>query len=299
MKLTQVIADNLEVPINGMDAELTKEVQNRLAALGCLDPPADGLFGPVSKLSVRELAKTINVPFEDIIDAAFANVLLDNTADTLFPLTLSNDFASRILKYMQLKGFWFCRMPKYLTIVYVEGANEDGTPNANTFNAFNDRRAVLTIQDGKPRLLYNVLATTEPGRFFTIHPQNPGGAARIAFGQYKAWHVGIHKAGRPSAHEALTQAADLPLHRDLDANGLRAGDRIDTGMFGINQHSGFNADPNNIGQASAGCLVARSHEDHRAFMLLVKSDPRFSKASSGYRFMSTVIAGDDLQSQIG
>jgi hypothetical protein len=65
-------------------------------------------------------------------------------------------------------------------------------------------------------------------------------------------------------------------------------------MFGINQHSGFNADPNSIVRASAGSVVARSHEDHRAFMLLVKTDPQFSQASNRYRFMAIVIAGDDL-----
>jgi hypothetical protein len=132
MKLTEVATNNLRVDIDVMDAVLAREIQTRLTALGCLDPPADGSFGPVSRLVLREFAHRANTDFDDVVDAALARALLDNTADDLFPLDLGDDFASRILKYMQLNGFWFARMPGFHTIVYVEGANEDGTPNSDT-----------------------------------------------------------------------------------------------------------------------------------------------------------------------
>ena len=299
MKLTEVATNNFRVDIDVMDADLAREIQTRLTALGCLDPPADGSFGPVSRLVLRELGRRANTDFDDVVDAGLARVLLDNTADDLFPLDLGGDFASRIIKYMQLNGFWFARMPGFHTIVYVEGANEDGSPNSDTFNEFNDRRMVIAIEDKKPKLLFNKLATTEPGKFFTVKPENPKGAARIAFGQFKAWHVGIHKAGKPSAHEALVQAAPLPVHRDLNKDGSRTGDKVDEGMFGINQHSGFNASVKDIGHASAGCLVTRSHDDHKAFMALVKTDPRFRDASHGYRCVTTIIDGHDLQRKVG
>jgi hypothetical protein len=265
-----------------------------LSELGVLDPPADGVFGPVSRLTLREFARKFNVEFDDLVTAELAEKLLDHTADSLFPLTLGNDLGSRIIKYMQRKNLWFARSRGMLTIVYIEGVDEDGTPNADRFNEFNDRRIVLTIEDGKPKILHNVLATTEPGRPFTMNPTNPRGAARIAFGQYKAWNVGIHKAGRPSAHEALVQVAELPVHRDTNKDGQRNDGPVDTGIFGINQHKGFNAPANNIGQSSAGCLVSRSNDDHLRFMALVKTDIRFSGASRGYRYMSTIIAGDDF-----
>jgi hypothetical protein len=191
-------------------------------------------------------------------------------------------------------------LPGILNIVYVEGANADGKPNADEFNKFNDRRIVIGIDNGKPTIKMNVLATTEPGKFFTDNPMNPSGAARIAFGQYKAWRVGIHRASAPSRHEALVQVGELSVHRDLNKDGKRTGDRIDVGSgFAINQHSGHNASANNIGQASAGCLVGRSHDEHKEFMKLVKTDPRFKKATNGYKFVSTVIAGDDLKATIG
>src|SRR5258706_65591 len=158
---------------------------------------------------------------------------------------------------------------------------------------------VIGIEDLEAKILLNVLATTEPSRFFSESPENPEGAARIAFGQYKAWRVGIHKAGKPTAHEALVQAGELSVHRDLNKDGKRAGDKIDVGSgFGINQHSGHNASANDIGRASAGCLVGRSHVEHKEFMKLVKTDPRFLRATNGYKYITAVIAGDDLKNQV-
>jgi hypothetical protein len=104
----------------------------------------------------------------------------------------------------------------------------------------------------------------------------------------------------PSRHEALVQVGELSVHRDLNKDGKRTGDRIDVGSgFAINHHSGHNAPANNIGKHSAGCLVGRSHDEHKEFMKLVKTDPRFKKATNGYKFVSTVIAGDDLKATIG
>ncbi|HEY0658063.1 MAG TPA: hypothetical protein VGD05_06300, partial [Pyrinomonadaceae bacterium] len=216
------------------------------------------------------------------------------------PLTLGTDFASRIVKFMQLRNFWFARLPGFLSIIYVEGANADGEPNADELNKFNDRRIVIAIESGKPTLKMNVLATTEPGKFYIDNPMNAGGAARIAFGQYKAWRVGVHKAGKPSAHEALVQVGEISVYRDLNKDGKRTGDTIDVGSgFAINQHSGHNADANNIGKASAGCLVSRSHDEHNEFMELVKTDPRFKKVNNGYKYLSTIIAGDKLKELVG
>lgn len=55
------------------------------------------------------------------------------------------------------------------------------------------------------------------------------GAARIAFGQYKSWQVGIHNADSPTAHAALKQVGELTVHRDLNKDGKRTGDRVFVG----------------------------------------------------------------------
>lgn len=100
---------------------------------------------------------------------------------------------------------------------------------------------------------------------------NPKGAARIKFDQYKAWKVGLHKDQNP----ALVQADNVTVHRDFDRNGIRTGDELDTGLFGINQHHANDAPRHDIGKWSAGCLVGRTKQGHAEFMKLIMKDRRF------------------------
>ena len=74
---------------------------------------------------------------------------------------------------------------------------------------------------------------------------------------------------------------------------IRTGDQLDTGLFGINQHWGFDLPRNNIGLASAGCLVGRTTAGHKEFMALIKQDRRF-QTSSNYTFLTTIIPGNEL-----
>lgn len=279
------------------DQSLTVEIQERLSALGFLDPPADGKFGPVSLLAMQLFAAKAQMPNAEVIDAACANALLNNTADTLFPITRGTDLASRVVQFMLGKGYWVARAPGYLSIVYVEGMNEDGAFNDDVPNHFNDCRMVLAVEEGKPKILGRWEGTTEPGAHYTFTPENPKGAARIALGQYKAWRVGTHFGGGSDPHEALVQVENIKVHRDFDKNFKREDDALDVGVFHINQHWGFDNPVNNIGKASAGCLVGRTRAGHRQFMQLIKSDPRYA-ASNGYVFMTTVIAGEELRASM-
>lgn len=121
---------------------------------------------------------------------------------------------------------------------------------------------------------------------------NPKGAARIQFGQYKAWAVGIHGTAEP--HEALVQVGDITVCRDFNKDFKRTGDKLDTGDdFYVNQHYGFDFPRNDIRLASAGCLVGRTREGHREFMAIVKQDRRYL-ANRKYTFYTSVIPGDDL-----
>ena len=54
---------------------------------------------------------------------------------------------------------------------------------------------MIGFEGDKPVILGKWLATTEPGAYYTEHPVNPAGAARIEFGQYQAWRVGMHRYG--------------------------------------------------------------------------------------------------------
>jgi hypothetical protein len=67
----------------------------------------------------------------------------------------------------------------------------------------------------------------------------------------------------------------------------------ETGQFFINQHWGYNQPREDIGTASAGCLVGRTKSGHREFMALVKSDIRY-KANPKYTFFTAVLDGRDV-----
>lgn len=94
-------------------------------------------------------------------------------------------------------------------------------------------------------------------------------------------------------YEAIVQVTAASVHRDFNTDFKRTADRIDTGIFGINQHAGYDEGINNISTASAGCLVGRTR-DRREFMNLIKQDVRYKKDPS-FIFTTTIIGGDELQ----
>ncbi|MBW4677448.1 MAG: peptidoglycan-binding protein [Desmonostoc geniculatum HA4340-LM1] len=277
----------------GKDPELTRQIQILLIGLGLLDPPADEKFGPISAAALKKFQELMKTGETDFLGAVTAKELIETKREELPkpPLKLGNDIASKIVKYMQAKNYEVFTNPKEYNIVYLEGVNEDWTLNSDTPNQFNDRRVVIEVVDGIPKIVNHWQATTEPGSRYTYNPMNPGGAARIKFGQYKAWSVGIH--GNSEPHEALIQVAPITVYRDFNKDFQRTGDKLDTGLFLINQHYGYDAPANDIKNASAGCLVGRRREGHREFMAIIKQDPRYL-ANKSYVFYTTVIPGDDL-----
>ena len=297
MTLQEIVTSGRPLPFLsiGGDVPLASQIQERLGAFGLLDPPADGRFGPVSQWAFGEFLKRAGLAAKTELDAAVARALLESDPSRLFPLKRARTLAGRIVGALLAKNFWVCRHPDATNIVYVEGMDVDGTVNANAPNEFNDSRFVLRInRAGNPVIADTWEATTEPGKFFTIGPEaNPDGAARIAFGQYKAWAVGIHRKGTKTAHEALVQVAPIDIFRDKNRDFKRDGDTSVHGLFGINQHSGLDVAKSDIRKASAGCLVGRTVAGHRAFMALCKADPRFT-SNNGYRFVTAVLPAADI-----
>lgn len=297
-------------------AALTVEIQTRLCALGLLDPIFDGNettpFRPVRQadgqlsidtrnaiLAFHRVAKLTYV--DNLLAPEVLNVLLHTNPATFLPLQLdvnptdapTTRLAKCILRYMQNKGYWIARHPEMCNIVYVEGMDPDGIPNKDIFNEWNDRRMVIRIATGgTPEIIVNDQATTEPGKFYTENPKNPMGAARIAFGQYKAWVDGLHQGRQP----ALVQTGRIRVHRDRNQDTRRsANDPIDIGnAFGINQHSTDpNIDPVLVDKYSAGCLVGRRYRWHLSFMEIIRQDFRYVMNKS-YIYVTTIINGDDL-----
>lgn len=201
------------------------------------------------------------------------------------------DLVAKIWNYCQKQGYKLATAPREYEIIYIEGADADGKPNTDRIDEWNDRRLVIQFRpDGTGTILGNWDATTEPGRYYTDKPMNPKGAARIAFGRYKAWTIGTHGNSQP--HRALVQCGIIKVHRDINKDGLRIGDPIDAGAyFGINQHWGY--DLPRVGTASAGCLVGKARNGHREFMQLIDDDIRLER-NPDYIYWSTIIPGDQL-----
>ncbi|MFH7030398.1 MAG: peptidoglycan-binding protein [Heteroscytonema crispum UTEX LB 1556] len=276
-----------------LDEDLANQIQTQLIGLRLLDPPADGKFGPLSAAALRRFQNILQIGESEYLGKITAEKLIETKSSQLPkpPLKLSNNLPSRIIKYMLAKDYVVFTEPKEYNIVYIEGMNEDGTLNNDAPNEFNDRRIVIEIVDGIPKIVNHWQATTEPGTHYTIMPMNPQGAARIQFGQYKAWAVGMH--GNADRHEALVQVAPITVCRDFNQDYKRTGDKLDTGLFMVNQHWGYDAPANDIKNASAGCLVGRRREGHREFMAIIKQDRRYV-ANPGYVFYTTIIGGDNL-----
>jgi len=301
---------NLNLPENKPAA---LEIQTLLCDLGLLDPEftgsvakafgpgrkADGAFGANSLSAIFEFYRLTRIPYyfegqirrDWLMALSLASPVL-NTPLILHPLpgdSASVLLAKRILRYMDSKKYWIARSPNMYNIVYVEGMNAEGTSFSDPANQWNDRRMVIRIQlGGQPELVHNFDATTEPGIPVRSKP-HPLGIARIAFGQYKSWKVGMHK----NTQVALRQSADVRIHRDKDANGFRTGDKIFVGStYGINQHS-TTVKTITVGDWSAGCLVGREWGEHLTFLSTVKSDVRYTM-NANYEFVTAVIPGDEL-----
>ena len=202
------------------------------------------------------------------------------------PLT----FAQRIVAAIERRGGVVDRGPGEINIWYAEGMNVDGTPNANRPNAFDDIRGVIVFIGGEPKILKTWEATTQPGRRYTNQPLKDDGAFIIALGQQQCWQVRMHR----NDHLALCQTGgDVTGTRDGNKDFRRDGDKVSRGPFGINQHWGYDQPKDDIGAASAGCLVGRSKAGHREFMKLVQSDPRYL-ADSDYIFKTTILTAADI-----
>jgi hypothetical protein len=220
----------------------------------------------------------------------FLRVILDAWArrSTRPVRTVRADLAARIVRAMEMRDYTVDRGAGEINIVYLEGAAADGAPNDDAPNAFNDRRIVIRFEGGAPAIVGNWQATTEPGRRYTERPINAGGAARIAFGQYRAWHVGMHRGH----HEALVQTGGpVTVCRDANKDYQRERDRRTTGFYGINQHHGYDFPEQDIRTASAGCLVGRTVVGHREFMAIVKSDPRY-RIDKRFVFRTTILPAE-------
>ena len=184
-----------------------------------------------------------------------------------------------------------CPLQGAFNIVYIEGVNPDGTPNADRPNEWNDLRLLVTKEGDAWKIVHLAIATTEPGDFYTKSPTNMQGAARIAFGYHPpAWKMGFHKGTQP----ALVQAGNVMIHRDKNRDGLRGRNEPPflSVPIGLNHHTTsqrFNGEQ--IGKYSAGCLVGKNYAQHLEFLSLLKQEARII-AGMPYLYDTWTVPGD-------
>ena len=205
--------------------------------------------------------------------------------------------ALKIVEYYKLKGYTLFSDPGHLNIVYFESLNPDFSLNKDRIDEWNDLRCVFAFNsDGNPYIVFSAVCTTEPGYAAMISPESRKirGVARIKFGQYTAWRMGLHKKARSlTPHPALVQFGPVPVHRDFNQDGLRTGDAVTQG-YGINQHGthpGYRGGA--VGKWSSGCLVGQWWPEHMAFINLMATDPRYI-SNKKFVFTTAIIAGDDF-----
>lgn len=271
------------------DLELVKHAQLNLIRLGLLEPPADGQLGPITIATIAGFQAALKIQ-EQGIGKLTCKALIECREMPISLLHLDIGLASSIAQYYKLQGWYFSRNSTECNICYLEGADADGRPNKDAPNEWNDRRIVWTVQAGIPTIIGNWAASCEPGWFYTLNPMNPEGCARVRNpAQFKAWRIGVHGGAKP--HPALLQVGAVEVYRDRNKDMIRTGDRLEQGLFGINQHWGYGMQF--VDRASAGCMVAPDWEGHLAFIASCKSDRRY-KLNAAYTFSTVFIPGDKL-----
>lgn len=203
------------------------------------------------------------------------------------------ELASKLIAYMESRGDVVFKKDGELNIIYLEGANIDGTENPDKPDGWNDVRYLVRHFNGYPEIVFSQVATTEPGVAPTHSPaaRKRGGIGRIIMGQQKGWKMGYHKGD--VNHPALVQCLPLLVHRDVNEDYRRTGDPIKN-VTGLNQHgTRVGYEGNNVGNWSEACLAGRIFNRHLEFISHIMNGPEY-QADVDHIYYTAVYGGDDF-----
>jgi hypothetical protein len=100
MKLKDFLGTSQSIAIDQIanDQELSTQIQIRLIALKLLKPPADGLFGRLSKAAFRKFQTLTKMPQVGVLDAATAEALIEVKTVTSRQLSATEQFSVALVQ---------------------------------------------------------------------------------------------------------------------------------------------------------------------------------------------------------
>ena len=177
------------------------------------------------------------------------------------PIT-TTQLVAKLKKIFTEKGYKFFEGTYDLNIIGLR--SPDPTPNI-----FNDIILVVYQNEAKLWMVEAFQATTDPGLYWMLNPENTRGTAIVAEQQArKVWKKGLHK-GLPALVQVnpIIVIRDFNKDRKLDYNSARR----ETGVFAINMHRSRNdgVATQVVDKWSAGCQVLSLNKDMERILTLV------------------------------
>jgi hypothetical protein len=196
-----------------------------------------------------------------------------------------------IKSYFSAKDYKFFDTPHRKLNLNLIGVRRDNQ-GSNTFDDF----LLVMYREEELMISHRWQATTDPGKYWLIHPMNPKGTAVLVPGQYRAtWQLGKHQG----KYEALVQRKPVKVWRDnskdevIDYNNIVT--LVDEGYFGINIHRSNPYDMSyEVNKWSAGCQVFKKVDDFNTFMELCRDSAKIY----GPKFTYTLIDEKDLRKHL-
>lgn len=203
-------------------------------------------------------------------------------------LTLKQKCATADLEaILTKKGYaWFKKGSYNLNIVGVRSNHKNVVTNS-----YDDYLIVDYFLDKgtHKRVIYTI--TTEPGKYYMLHPCADKGTAVLVPNQYRGcWQLGLHKG----EYKALCQKKPVQVYRDANKDEKYdiTPDKTETGIFGINIHrSSKSTISKQVDKWSAGCQVFNNPSEFNSFMRLCEEQAK----RYGNSFTYTLIEEKDLE----
>lgn len=237
----------------GSSGNAVKALQYELRYCRGYTLTVDGQFGSGTKNAVLDYQRKCGIAQDGVAGpTTWAYVICGSNVSFTY---------DNIKRIIQSKGYSFFTGQYNVNLVGVRSANR-------TAGSWDDWFFILYQENGVNKIRAFDEFTTDPGSYYLQYPINSAGCAITVPGQHRGvWQIGIHNG----KYEALVQTGGtIRVYRDNDRDATldMLSSTIQTGMFGINLHHGY--DSATIGQYSAGCQVFRHPADLTTVLGLCK-----------------------------